>query len=87
MFSLPPGGFDNGVPAATWAEIADVTEDQLAEVLFALADADIAGYVAVPAGKPRSAKYRLWVDTLQYRRAEDLLMELFRTYDHRKHDT
>lgn len=37
MFWLPPGGFGNGVPATSWAEIADMGEDQLAEVLFALA--------------------------------------------------
>jgi hypothetical protein len=80
MFWLPPGGFDNGLTASAWAEIADLTEDKLADVLFALAEADIAGYVAVPhpAAVQQPVSYRLWVDSLRYRRAEDLLMELLR---------
>lgn len=83
MFWLPPGGFGNGVPATNWAEIADIGEDQLAGVLFALAEAGIGGYVAIPAGRRGSSRRRLWVDALQYRRAEDLLMPLFRDHDHR----
>ncbi|GAA4618696.1 hypothetical protein [Saccharopolyspora hordei] len=82
MFWLPPGGFSNGLEATNWAELADLGEGQLADVLFTLADAGIAGYVAHPTGG-RTTKYRLWVDTLQYRRAEDVLMDVFRAHDHR----
>lgn len=85
MFWLPPGGFSNGVPAAAWAEIADLTEAQLAPVLFGLAEARIGGYVAIPAGAKsshRPPRYRLWVDTRQYSRAADLLMGLFREFKH-----
>ncbi|MER5390372.1 hypothetical protein [Saccharopolyspora sp. NPDC002686] len=86
MFWFPPGGFDNGVPASSWAELADIGADQLADVLFTLAEARIAGYVAHPAGRRATGKYRLWVDTLQYRHAEDLLMDVFRAHDHREDD-
>ena len=39
MFWLPPGGFSNGLEATNWAELADLGEGQLADVLFTLADA------------------------------------------------
>lgn len=87
MFWLPPGGFGNGVPAVAWAEIADLTEEQLASVLFDLAEAEIGGYVARPTtGRigQHGQKYRLWVDTRQYSRASDLLMRLFKRFDQKE---
>ncbi|MGH3767566.1 MAG: hypothetical protein ACRDTX_20870 [Pseudonocardiaceae bacterium] len=47
-------------------------------MLFTLAEAGIGGYVAIPrALRGRSSvMYRLWVDSLHYRHADDILMEL-----------
>ena len=78
MFWLPPGGVDNGVWASAWAELADLDDAEVAPVLRLLADADVGGYVGTPGGgikRPdRRAIHRLWVDSLQYHRAEDVLM-------------
>ena len=78
MFWLPPGGIDNGVWATYWAELADLEVSDVDPVLALLADADVGGYVATPGGtraRPeRSPIHRLWVDSLQYHRAEDVLM-------------
>lgn len=83
MFWLPPGGVDNGVWASTWAELADVQDDDADPVLKLLADADIGGYLATPGGRSRRRRLlvtrRLWVDSLQYYRAEDLLMTYLRS--------
>ena len=75
---LPPGGKDNGVWADKWALISDLDADDIAEVLYRLADADIGGYVAIPGGRRARARgpvgYSLWVDLTQYHRAENMLM-------------
>ena len=83
-FWLPPGGFGNGIDASAWAEIADLTEDELPKVLFALTESRIAGYVAIVHAKPVEAGnthivYRLWVDSLRYLQAEDVLMKVLRS--------
>jgi hypothetical protein len=77
MFWLPPGGVDNGVWASAWAELADLGPTDVEPVLHLLAKADIGGYVATPGGASRPHRrviHRLWVDSLQYHRAEDVLM-------------
>ena len=78
MFWLPPGGIDNGVWASAWAELADIEQDDVGAVLDLLAQADVGGYVATPGGRAshprRPLIHRLWVDSLQYHRAEDVLM-------------
>lgn len=76
MFWLPPGGSDNGVWATYWAELADLEVSDVDPVLALLADAGVGGYVATPGGQHfrRSPIHRLWVDSLQYHRAEDVLM-------------
>ncbi|MEC3953698.1 hypothetical protein VMT65_11695 [Nocardia sp. CDC153] len=80
---IPPHGFSNGVHANSWVILADLEEPQLYRVLFALTDIGVAGYVVparvtpLEAGDPEIV-WRLWVDTSQCRRAEDLLMELLR---------
>jgi hypothetical protein len=81
---LPPRGFGNGIDASTWAEIADLTEDELPKLLFALTESSIAGYVAIVQPKGVEAGnthivYRLWVDSLRYLQAEDVLMEVLRS--------
>ncbi|MBF6066131.1 hypothetical protein IU500_34760 [Nocardia terpenica] len=83
MFWLPPHGFGNSLPARAWAILADLTEKQLETVLFALADARIAGYVATVHTTPlqhgdNTTAWRLWVDSLKYRHAEDILMDILR---------
>jgi hypothetical protein len=78
MFWLPPGGADNGVWASAWAELADLDAADVAPVLMLLAEADVAGYVATPGGTAtrlgHRMMHRLWVDSLSYHRAEDVLM-------------
>lgn len=78
MFWLPPGGTDNGVWASFWAELADLDVDDIDVVLRLLADADVGGYVATPGGRAnrwgQPVVHRLWVDSLRYHTAEDLLM-------------
>ncbi|BBZ15336.1 hypothetical protein [Mycobacterium branderi] len=84
MFSLPPGGTDNGAWASAWAELADLQPGDVEPVLALLAEADIGGYVATPGGRgSRTAKRminRLWVDSVQYHHAEDVLMAYFRAH-------
>ena len=78
MFWLPPGGTDNGVWASSWAELADLDADDIDAVLGLLARADVGGYVATPGGRAhrpgQPIVHRLWVDSLRYHKAEDLLM-------------
>jgi hypothetical protein len=77
-FWLPPGGTDNGVWASAWAELAGLEPGDVGPVLTLLAEVDVGGCVATPGG--RSSRpgpeviHRLWVDSLQYHRAEDVLM-------------
>jgi hypothetical protein len=83
-FWLPPNGFGNGIDAEAWAEIADLTKNELPGVLRALTRVNIGAYAA-PLRKgtrgPGStgATYRLWVDTLRYLSAEDVLMLVLRS--------
>ncbi|GAB3366187.1 MULTISPECIES: hypothetical protein [Amycolatopsis] len=77
MFWLPPHGFGNGISAQAWAEIADLTAEELPEALLALTEADIAAYTAAVRGRP--GYYRLWVDSLRYLHAEDVLMDVLRS--------
>jgi hypothetical protein len=78
MFWLPPGGTDNGVWASNWAELADLEPTDVAPLLSLLADADVGGYVATPGGRSartdKPISHRLWVDSLRYHKAEDVLM-------------
>ena len=77
-FWLPPGGTDNGVWATYWAQLADLESCDVDPVLKLLAEADVGGYVATPGGGQHSRRsspiHRLWVDSLRYHRAEDVLM-------------
>lgn len=78
MFWLPPHGVDNGVWATYWAELADLQLCDVGPVLALLANADIGGYVATPGGRAHNQRrppiHRLWVDSLRYHGAEDVLM-------------
>ena len=79
---LAPGGRDNGVWADIWVLIADLETDDASEVLDLLAKADVGGYTAIPGGRRPRAKgpvcAHLWVDAMQYGRAEDVLMRFMR---------
>jgi hypothetical protein len=83
---LAPGGRDNGVWADIWVLIADLETDDASEVLDLLANADVGGYAAIPGGHRARAKrpacVRLWVDAMQYGRAEDVLMRFMREAAH-----
>jgi hypothetical protein len=87
-FWLLPAGTDNGVWASAWAELADLDPVDIGPVLRALATAGVGGYVATPGGHARhrrqDATHRLWVDSLQYHKAEDVLMAYFCRRD--RHD-
>jgi hypothetical protein len=79
---LPPGGRDNGVWADIWVMIADLETDDAGEVLDLLAQADVGGYAAIPGGRRARAREpvcsRIWVDAMQYGRAENVLMRFLR---------
>jgi hypothetical protein len=79
MFWLPPRGTDNGVWAGAWAELADLDADDIGPVLGLLASDGVGGYVASLGGRARRHKqmvvHRLWVDSLQHHRAENLMMQ------------
>jgi len=89
MFWLPPGGTDNGVWASFWAELADLDAADIDPILRLLAEADVGGYVATPGGRAhrqgRPVVHRLWVDSLRYHRAEDLLMAYLHARGRREH--
>jgi hypothetical protein len=79
---LPPCGRDNGVWADMWVLIADLESDDTSEVLDLLAQADVGGYAAIPGGRRARARGTvrcgLWVDAMQYGRAEDVLIRFMR---------
>ena len=79
---LPPGGRDNGVWADMWVVIADVDAGDVTDVLDRLARSDVGGYAAIPGGRRFGAKgpacWSVWVDLLQYGRAENVLMLFMR---------
>jgi hypothetical protein len=81
---LPPGGRDNGVWADMWVAIADLESAEASAVLDLLAQADVGGYVAVPGGRRAKARgpvsARVWVDAMQYGRAEDVLIRFMRAH-------
>lgn len=80
MFWLPARGRDNGVPAENWVILAELEADDVAPVLEMLTDADVGGYVAPPCGERARAIgcHLLYVDTMRYHRAEDVLMVFMR---------
>jgi hypothetical protein len=89
MFWLPPGGFGNGLTATAWAQIADLSDDNLPEVLFSLTESGIPAHVAALRRRPgskadglRRTTYRLWVASSSYGRAQDVLMPLYRAFEH-----
>ena len=80
MYWLPPGGSYNGVVADTWVILADLEAGYVTTVLDLLAQAGVAGYVTAPAGQRARANgcQHLYVDTMRYHRAEDVLMLFLR---------
>ncbi|MGV0791649.1 hypothetical protein [Mycolicibacterium sp. XJ1819] len=79
---LPPGGQDNAVWATTWTLLADLDSADTTTVLGLLAEADIGGYVAVVGGRRARARgpvqHTLWVDAMQYGRAEAVVIAFMR---------
>lgn len=80
MFWLPARGRDNGVPAENWVMASELEPDDVERVLEMLTDADVGGYVAPPRGERARATgcHLLYVDTMAYHRAEDVLMVFMR---------
>jgi hypothetical protein len=80
---LPPYGYGNGLDALFWACLAELPQTLVPMVLEALRDQDIPGWAApvkVPeqlrwAGDGR-APYRLWVATIWFGGAEEVLMRV-----------
>lgn len=83
-FWRPPTGFGNGLPAAAWAIIVDLSERQTYRALAALAEAGIAALADFAPGADGrrditgASGYRLRVDPHRYTAAEDVLMDLMR---------
>jgi hypothetical protein len=70
---LPPHGYGNGLDAPSWAPIADVTAKDVDVLLDALCEAQVPGYAA-EVGPPGSRRrVRIWVASLCYSTAEDVL--------------
>jgi hypothetical protein len=80
MYWLPFDGWDNGVWADTWVILADIENEDVTAVLDLLAEADVGGYVVIPHGQKARAggRHHLYVDTMRYHRAEDVLMLFLR---------
>jgi hypothetical protein len=80
MYWLPFGGWDNGVWADTWVILADIENEDVTAVLDLLTEADVGGYVAIPRGQKARAggRLHLYVDTMRYHRAEDVMMVFLR---------
>ena len=74
--------------ADIWVAIADLESDDAAEVLELLAKADVGGYVAVPGGRRARSRgpvrCRVWVDSMQYGLAEDVLIRFMRARSARR---
>ena len=79
-FWLPPGGWDNGLAAAAWAAILDVTSEPAADlILLELRGAGVPGYAA-PVAPPGAAgawrlrhggqRVRIWVGSRWFGQAE-----------------
>jgi hypothetical protein len=87
MFWLPPGGCGNGLDAPAWAEIADLLDEEVVLVIPELTAAHIPAYLAPPHQRSGSAdptvlRRRLWVDSTQYHRTEDVLMRVLAQFGH-----
>lgn len=71
---LPPYGVGNGLAAAAWAPIADLSEHEAFAMLTACARTGIAAFTGPrDGGRPRPAVYRVWVDSQHFGAAEDAL--------------
>lgn len=88
-FWLPPGGWDNGLGAAAWAAILDLTSEPAADmVLLELRAAGIPAYAA-QVGPPgassawrlanRGQRVRIWVGSRSYGKAEIELARILPT--------
>ena len=86
---LPPYGHGNGLDALFWVCIAEIPRSVVSVVLDALRALDIPGWVA-PTTAPYkthgvedgTAAYRLWVATIQFDSAEDVLMRVLNDSAH-----
>ena len=81
LWWLPPGGRGNGIDDDAWAPILDVARDIVTPLLAALGAAGVPAYAAgatsTAAARGRSAtapRWRLWVGTSAYGRAEETLI-------------
>lgn len=80
---LPPYGYGNGLDALFWACLADLPQPVVPLVLEGLREEDIPGWAA-PVKVPRQlrwagdspAPYRLWVATIRFGAAEEVLMRV-----------
>jgi hypothetical protein len=79
---LPPFGHGNGLHAPTWAPIADVDGELVDDLLAAFAEAGVPAYASPVQWPSRRAgtrrnrlvtSQRLWVGSMRYATAEDVL--------------
>ena len=76
---LPPFGRGNGLEALFWTPLARLASDRVDAVLAALAEADIAAWVAEVRGASAPAGDRphdLWVGSLRLDDAQDVVMRV-----------
>lgn len=82
-FWLPPFGEGNGLDALFWASLAELPRRTVPRALEALREEDIPGWVAplkkhqtLPRARQGDEPYQLWVATLRYNSAEDVIMRV-----------
>lgn len=79
---LPPYGRGNGLDALFWTPLAELSDAQADAVLRALRDQDIPAWVAevrrhgAPSVADRERPNDLWVASVQYDRAQEVLMRV-----------
>jgi hypothetical protein len=79
MFQVPGSATDNGLTADGWTLLADLDADEAPGVLDAMAEASVAGYTVAARGKEAlTGRKQLFVDSKQYSRGEQVLMDFLR---------
>jgi len=84
LWWLPPNGRGNGIDDQAWAPVVDVSAGAVTRLLAALRAAGVPAYAASAPGTgarfrlraPADPRYRIWMGTSAYGRAEQELLTL-----------
>lgn len=93
---LPPFGYGNGLDALFWACMAELPHNVIDTILAALREEDIPGWAAPVKTAVRAshhktdtctdiAPYRLWVATLRFNDAENVLITVLNNNPNPRH--